>query len=151
MEHMFYECSALETLNLSSFDISKVTTMKYMFGNCYALKNLNLSSFNTSNVTTMAYMFDDCQKLTSLDLSSFNTSKVTTMVYMFCGCKDLETITVSGEWSAKNSSYDEAMFSGCSALKGGNGTEYNANYIGKERAIADLDNDHKGWLSYIML
>ena len=67
------------------------------------------------------------------------------------GCKDLETITVSGEWSAKNSSYDEAMFSGCSALKGGNGTEYNANYIGKERAIADLDNDHKGWLSYIML
>ena len=45
-----------------------------MFGSSKAT-TLNLSSFNTSRVTNMANMFQNTQ-VTELDLSSFDTSRV---------------------------------------------------------------------------
>ena len=52
-----------------------------MFGSSKAT-TLNLSSFNTSRVTNMANMFQNTQ-VTELDLSSFDTSNVTDMSGMF--------------------------------------------------------------------
>ena len=45
---MFYGCSSLETLDLSSFDISKVSHLHYMFNDCSSLKYLDLSNFDTT-------------------------------------------------------------------------------------------------------
>ena len=76
---MFAQCSSLTSLDLSSFNTSKVTDMRGLFEGCKNLTNLNVSSFNTSNVKYMDAMFRDCRNLTSLDLSNFNTSQVVSM------------------------------------------------------------------------
>ena len=92
MSSMFYGCSKLTTLDLSSFDTSAVTNMNNMFKYCERLTTLDLSSFNTSSVTLMGSMFDSCTNLTALDLSSFDTSSVTNMGFMFYNCNNLTTI-----------------------------------------------------------
>ena len=78
--YMFSNSKAT-TIDLSSFDTSKVTSMSYMF-NGSAATTLDLSSFNTSNVTNMSMMFSS-SAATTLDLSSFDTNDVTTMNSMF--------------------------------------------------------------------
>ncbi len=76
---------ALQTIDLTGFDTSRVTSMRDMFSGCIALQKLDLSGFDTSQVTDMSGMFRECCKLQlqSLDLSSFNTSNVTDMSEMF--------------------------------------------------------------------
>ena len=76
---MFAQCSSLTSLDLSSFNTSKVTDMRGLFEGCKNLTSLNVSSFNTSNVKYMDAMFRGCSSLTSLDLSNFNTSHVVSM------------------------------------------------------------------------
>jgi surface protein len=76
MTEMFYDCSSLTSLDVSSFDTSKCTRMNNMFGYCKYLEELDLSNFNTSKVTLMTGMFEMCQRLTLLDLSNFNMKKV---------------------------------------------------------------------------
>ena len=76
---MFAQCSSLTSLDLSSFNTSKVTDMRGLFEGCKKLTSLNVSSFNTSNVKYMDGMFKDCSSLTSLDLTNFNTSNVVSM------------------------------------------------------------------------
>ena len=76
---MFAGCSSLTSLDLSSFNTSKVTDMRGLFEGCKNLTSLNVSGFNTSNVQYMDAMFMDCSGLTSLDLSNFNTSNVVSM------------------------------------------------------------------------
>ena len=73
---------------------SGVTSMSYMFYNCSNLTTLDLSSFNTSNVISMGKMFYICSNLTTLDLSNFNTINVTDMGRMFYACNNLTTVKV---------------------------------------------------------
>ena len=40
--------------------------MSYMFTYCSALQSLNISSFDTSNVTDMIWMFEDCDSLSEI-------------------------------------------------------------------------------------
>ena len=118
--NMFYQCRSLTSLDLSSFDTSKVTGMSYMFYDCSSLTSLDLSSFDTSNVTGMSYMFYDCSSLTSLDLSSFDTSKVTGMSYMFYDCSSLTSLDLSSFDTSSLASYElgtNNMFYNCIKLK----------------------------------
>ena len=81
MEVMFQDSKAT-SIDLSSFDTSKVTTMRSMFDSSAATEIKGLENFNTSNVTGMDQMFSG-SKVTTLNLSSFDTSNVTNMRYMF--------------------------------------------------------------------
>ena len=74
---MFYECSKITYIDLSSFNTQNASNMSYMFDGCSNLTNIDLSSFNTQNVTNMASMFLECSNITNIDLSSFNTQNVT--------------------------------------------------------------------------
>ena len=60
MMYIFKNCSSLEELNLSIFNINNVTNMTDMFFGCKSLKELNLSNFNTNNVKSMSEMFSFC-------------------------------------------------------------------------------------------
>ena len=116
MSSMFDSCSNLSLLVLSSsFDTSKVTDMSHMFESCTVLSSLDLSRFNTSNVTDMSYMFNDCIALTSLDLSSFKTANVTDMRYMFEGCSKLTSLNLSS-FNTSNVTNMIYMFKNCTAL-----------------------------------
>ena len=72
MSYMFYNCSNLTNLDLSSFDIKNVTDMDCMFykcSNCSNLTDLEVSFCSCSSslykkeVTYMESMFYNCSKL----------------------------------------------------------------------------------------
>ena len=78
LTNMFKGCTKLTTIvGLDGIDASNVTYCDYMFYNCQAIENINLSTFtlNNANVTSM---FQSCYKLSSLTLSdnfNFDASK----------------------------------------------------------------------------
>ena len=116
MEKMFYGCESLTSLDLSNFDTHRVPNMESMFYNCYALETLDISSFNTENVTDMNYMFASCEKLKELDVSGWDTHNVEDMRWMFYGCEQLQELDVSG-WDTGNVDNMECMFSECLSVK----------------------------------
>ena len=116
MGYMFYNCNSLTSLTLSNFDTSKVTNMNGMFAYCSNLTSLDVSNFNTSNVTGMGSMFAYCSNLTSLDVSNFDTSNVTSMNSMFSGCRGLTSLTLSN-FNTSNVTGMGSMFRGCSGLE----------------------------------
>ena len=113
---MFYDCSFLKSIDLSSFNTNNINNMSYMFNGCYSLKSIDLSSVNTNNAKDMRGMFSCCSSLKSIDLSSFNTNKVKDMRAMFSGCAALESINFSS-FNTNNVKDMSYMFSGCHSLK----------------------------------
>lgn len=99
---MFWNCSSLTSLNLSSFDTTMVQNMSGMFSCCDSLTNLDLSTFNTSNVTDMGWMFPFCNNLTSLDLSNFDTINVQNMAHMFYSCESLTNLELGDRFVTTN-------------------------------------------------
>ena len=65
---------------------------KYMFRNMRNLSSIDISSINTSRVTTMLSMFVYCNSLTQLDLSSFDMSNVSSTTSMLGGMPSLEQL-----------------------------------------------------------
>jgi bacterial surface protein 26-residue repeat protein (3 repeats) (fragment) len=116
MSYMFEHCTALKTLDLTSFNTQKVETMEQMFSNCTELTALNLKNFNTANVENMAGLFSECSALTELDLKSFDTENVKDMAYLFGGCRGLKTIDVKHFNTAKVGGMSN-MFAECSMMK----------------------------------
>ena len=117
MSYMFFKCTALTSLDLTHFNTANVTSMNSMFRRCSALESLVLTNFNTANVTDMNSMFDSSSALTSLDLTNFNTANVSDMGYMFMDCSALTTIFVSDKFVTTNVEYGYYMFKGCTNLK----------------------------------
>ena len=152
MERMFFECSALVSLDLSKFNTSSVTNMWEMFSSCNELTSVNLNSFDTRNVTNMGSMFSYCFKLRDLDLSSFNTEKVRDLSFMFDYCEmpeldltsfkltsaedvgamfrysKINTIYCNDDWSQYPALAEQSLFWDCTSLVGGNGTVYSADH-----------------------
>ena len=60
---MFYQCSSLVNLDLSSFNTQNVASMYGMFAGCSSLKVLNLSNFKTHNVFDIWNIFNGCKSL----------------------------------------------------------------------------------------
>ena len=116
MDSMFYGCSSLTSLDLSTWHTSNVTCMNYMFCSCSSFTSLDVSKFDTSNVTGMNSIFFGCGSLTSLDVSKFDTSNITDMGYMFYDCSALVSLDLSG-WDTSNVTMMDYMFYNCSALK----------------------------------
>ena len=90
---MFRDCTSLKAVNLGDFG-AKSPSYLQMFYNCPALETLDLSKFDSSNVTTMAQMFYGCSSLKILDVSNFDTQKTTNVSNIFNGCTSLNTIYV---------------------------------------------------------
>ena len=64
MGSMFYNCSGLTSLDLSSLEASKVTNMSYMFYNCSGLTTIYASDkWDTNKATNSNNMFKYCTEL----------------------------------------------------------------------------------------
>lgn len=152
MSSMFYSCSVITTLDLSAWNTASVTDMSSMFSSCIALTSLNVSGMNTANVTNMGSMFSSCKALTVLDLTDFNTAHVTNMSYMFSQCEKLTTIRVGLDWTTASLGDDyhnyQFMFSDCTALVGGNGTQWNSSNSQVTYARIDGGSGNPGYLTY---
>lgn len=143
MGSMFYKCTSLETLDLSSFNTEKVTNMlamfegsmslrtinlpkgfigsnvtdlNGMFRGCASLTELDLSGSNAEKVKDMGNMFNGCVALSNLNLSGFKTGSLTDMQFLFSSCQSLESLDLSG-FNTENVTSMESMFSQCSSLR----------------------------------
>ena len=128
MSEMFSGCNILTTLDVSSFNTCNVTDMGGMFEGCNALTSLDVSHFDTSNVISMGVMFADCHSLTDLDVSHFNTSNVTSMALMFASCEGLTNLDVS-HFDTKNVTNMNNMFAGCNSLTGLDVSHFNTTNV----------------------
>ena len=137
MEYMFDTCTGLESVDVSGWDTSRVTTMRLMFSDCYSLKALDLSSWDTSSLERVNYMFDGCHALKTCDLSGWDTSNVTNMTLMFGDCRSLTTIWASDMFVTTGVTVGDYPFSSCALLVGGNGTAYADTRGGIEYARID--------------
>ena len=135
----FSDMGKLTTIDgIGNLNTSQVTVMSEMFYGCTQLGNLDLTSLNTSNVTDMSSVFRNCSALTSLDLTGWNTKKVTDMSNMFRECSVLEAIYVDSNWSTQAVTSSNNMFSNCTQLVGGYGTPYDAGHV--DMSYAHIDN-----------
>ena len=110
MNTMFYMMNSIKSIDVSGFNTSKVNDMNSMFDQTGVIEELNLSSFDTSNVTDMKWMFFGLSKLKKLDLTNFDTSKVTNMYGMFDQVADVSEIKFGSHFNTKNVVNMERMF-----------------------------------------
>lgn len=87
--------------------------MYLMFYKCTNLESIDLSSFDTENLQKMANMFNSCTKLETLDLSSFATPNMTSMLSAFQYCKNLKTIYVTSAFTTDKGTDGRTAFAGC--------------------------------------
>lgn len=116
MHNLFKDCSNLKSLDLSTWNTTKVEDMSGMFSGCFRLESLKVFPF-TTNATEMDSMFYSCGQLESIDgyMNLWDTQNVTDMSRMFSGCGGLKTLDVSNfNTSSVNDMND--MFQGCLSL-----------------------------------
>lgn len=176
MYHMFADCMRMTDYSFDGWDTSNVTDMNGMFNDNNALARIDVSMFNTAQANlgqmfegcyvleeiigldkwdtsanvSMQEMFHQCYKITTLDLSAWDTSKVRNMHHVFSLCYKLTTIYVGDGWdmSSVHSDFEYDMFTGDTALVGGAGTVYDANYTNSAYAKVDGGADDPGYLTY---
>ena len=132
MESMFEGYTAIQSLDLSSFNTSKVRNMAFMFAGCLKLKVLNISSFDTRKVEEISGMFNSTLEMEVLDLSNLDITNVKQAWRVFGSSltgveSNLRTIIVNDSWDqthfANDSTYPD-QFINCIHLVGGKGTSY---------------------------
>ena len=87
----FYRCKDLTIIEgIEYLNTQNVTNMGFMFYDCSALTTLDLSNFDTKNVTNMQSMFNGCSALTTIYASEkFVTTAYKEDYNMFVGCANL--------------------------------------------------------------
>ena len=113
---MFFDCRALESVDVSGWDISSVTDMSNMFFRCTSLQTLSVAGWNTEKVTNMVGMFSDCSNLESLNVTNWVMSSVADMQSAFANCKALKTLDVS-KWNVQNVEHLNSLFANCESLE----------------------------------
>lgn len=108
---MFHGCNRLSTVDITSWNVRKVTTTEGMLQGT-PITSLDLSAWNTDSLTNIRYMFENCTKLTSLDLSGWGTSNVTDMYGLFDNCTSLAGLKLGDRWNMDNVTDTTWMFSG---------------------------------------
>jgi surface protein len=87
------------------------------------MTTLDLSRWNVSKVTNMNQTFRGCGSLTTLDLSGWDVSNVTDMTQMFYGDSVLTTIYAGGNWNVGKVASHNEMFKNCTSLPGFDGSK----------------------------
>ena len=117
MNTMFYTMNSLKSIDVSGFNTSNVIDMYAMFDQTGVIEQLNVSSFDTSNVTDMKWMFFGLNKLKKLNLTNFNTGKVTNMYGMFDAMTDVSEIKFGTNFNTRNVTNMGRMFSRTSSIQ----------------------------------
>ncbi|MFI3283777.1 MAG: BspA family leucine-rich repeat surface protein [Erysipelotrichaceae bacterium] len=116
MNHMFAHCYAEHIKGLSSWDVSNVRDMSFMFCGSFSESISDISNWDVSNVKYMDHMFNDCNATFVGDLSSWGVSNVSSMISMFAGC-GITTLGDLSSWDVSNVTCMSEMFRGCHQLK----------------------------------
>ena len=118
MYHMFQGDSNLASVNIGSWNMSKVTTINSMFDGDKSLNSVgDLSKWDVSGIADMWCVFRDCNSLTSVgDLSNWNTGKVQNFAGLFQNCFSLLSVGDLSNWNTSSSNWMNCMFQNCYKL-----------------------------------
>lgn len=93
--YAFYNTRGLTDLNLTNWNMPKLTGRLPLSGNFTNLININVANWNAPNVTSASRLFNNSRKLTTLDLSSWNVPKISNWTYSFSNCPNLTTLKLN--------------------------------------------------------
>lgn len=93
IDQMFIN-SDVETIDISNFDFTNVTTAESMFRNTASLESIDMSGLNLGAITSIQAMFRG-SGLTSADLSGMTANSLTNVVQLFWNCTSVVTIDFS--------------------------------------------------------
>lgn len=123
MQAMFYACYDLREINVTGWDVSKVTGLRDMFSSenqnaadMKLEKVIGTETWRPTNVTHIGSMFYGCGQLTELNLSGWDMPKMENANHMFADCHKLESINLTG-WNTPNVFTIDCMFNHCMSLK----------------------------------
>lgn len=114
---IFEGCEKLQSLNLSSWDLSKIWAAPLAFSGCKKLNTITWpanATFTKEKTLFLSEMFTDCESMESINLGFLKGCKVGTLG--FSGCTKLKTIDFS-EIDMSPCSGSTYMFQNCSSLK----------------------------------
>lgn len=90
ISYFFSNCEALElAIGLTTWNVANVENMEHAFFNCKNLKSLNLSTWNTSAVKNFSFMFGSCENLEEIH-GVFDLTYAENCDNMFSGCTKLK-------------------------------------------------------------
>ena len=147
----FYGFTNLTTIEgIEYLNTEKAKSMWCMFYGCTSLTTLDLSTFRTANVYNMVSMFEGCSNLTSLDISNFETTGISYINNMFKDCSNLQTIYCNNPkfgLSQYQNQSSISIFEGCVKLVGGSGFTYSSDCVSLKYA-SPRDNGYFTMLPY---
>lgn len=90
ISYFFSNCEVLElAIGLTTWNVANVENMEHAFFNCKNLKSLNLSTWNTSSVKNFSFMFGSCENLEEIH-GVFDLTYAENCDNMFSGCTKLK-------------------------------------------------------------
>ena len=119
---MFQDCVALESIDVSGWDMRQVNNTSYMFYHCESLTALNgIGQWQFENLRDVTAMFSRCTSLVELDIANWNMSKVEKFDSMFNfehkSYPDMQLTTLDvSKWDTSSATSMSAMFQGCCNL-----------------------------------
>ena len=108
MSFMFTQNSSLETLDVSSFDTSKLVYMNSFASSCKNLKSINFNGWAPKLITIYGAFWND-EKINNLDLSNFDVSRVSNFSNIFYRNLSLSNLDIS-KWQPKKVDVINYMF-----------------------------------------
>ena len=106
-------------INFNDIDVSNLDSFNDKGIGIFArtkFKYIDISSWDVSNIKSMRSMFYWCKELKSVgDISEWDVSNVTDMQYMFCNVVNFNQDISS--WDVSNVRYRMGMFDGCRQIK----------------------------------
>ena len=118
MAYMFYDCTALESVEFKNINTSNVTNMGLMFAFDESLTSITgIADWDTSNVTDFNNMFRT-NKVTHLDVANWDLSSAVDMNSIFAHCTKLKTFNepTNGGWDVSSVTDLGWLFYNCQEL-----------------------------------
>ena len=123
VQSMFRACTALETLDVTNWDMSNAKNLSGFFcansdnTGAMTLKELvGTENWNIQKVETLRDAFYGCGHLETVNMSNWNVSNLTTMSHMFADCYKLKNVDFTG-WNTASLISMNALFNHCTSLK----------------------------------
>ena len=120
--------SAITSIDISTWDTSKVTSAHAMFAGLTGLTTFDATALETNSMVDMERMFQEVQSLSSLNVSSWDVSKVTSMRSAFNSMFSISTLDLSA-WDSSRVTSSRSMLNGMTSLTNLNVAGFDTNRI----------------------